>query len=159
MKNHIIFTYRYSIVTLFTKFHRPGVRPKGNTWITRVKERRGNDRISVCDQHVPINKTRDDKESGEIFRNKLTRKTKKTINLCLDLIHFGMRSTLISLDGEYYEYHGEEREEQGLAIGGYELEFLADLVAFYLFEKAKLNFRPSIYHGIYRDYGLVVSKG
>ena len=36
---------------------------------------------------------------------------------------------------------------------------MADLVASYLFEKPKLNFRPKIYHGIYRDDGLVVFKG
>ena len=60
-----------------------------------------------------------------------------------------MRPTLISFDGEYYEYHGGEREEQWLAIGGYESAFLAELAATYLFEKAKANFRPKIYHGIY----------
>ena len=70
-----------------------------------------------------------------------------------------MSSTLISFYREYYEYHGGEREEQGLAIGGYEYVFLADLVASYLFEKAPPIFRPTIYHGIYQDDGLVVFKG
>ena len=70
-----------------------------------------------------------------------------------------MNSTLISFNGEYYDYHGGEREEQGLAIVGYESAFLADLVASYLFKEAKANFRPTIYHGIYRDDGLVVFKG
>ena len=70
-----------------------------------------------------------------------------------------MSSTLISFDGEYYEYHGWEREEQGLEIGGYESVFLDDLVTSYLFEKAKFNFRPTIYHGIYQDDGLVIFKG
>ena len=93
------------------------------------------------------------------FARTLTRETKKTINLCLDLIHFGMRSTLISFDGDYYEYHGGEREQQGLVIGGYESAFLHDLVASYIFEKSKLNFRPTIYHGIYQDDGLVLFKG
>ena len=37
--------------------------------------------------------------------------------------------------------------------------FLAELVASYLFEKAKANFRPPIYHGIYIDSGLVVFEG
>ena len=32
---------------------------------------------------------------------KLTKETKKTINICLDLIHTRMISTLISFDGEY----------------------------------------------------------
>ena len=36
---------------------------------------------------------------------------------------------------------------------------MADLVASYLFEKSKANFSPTIYHGIYRDDGLVVFKG
>ena len=70
-----------------------------------------------------------------------------------------MSSTLISFDGEYYEYHGGEREEQWLTIGGYESAFLADLVASYIFEKAKANFRLTIYHGIYKDDRLVVFKG
>ena len=39
------------------------------------------------------------------FARKITKETKKTINLCLELIHFGMSFTLISFDGEYYEYH------------------------------------------------------
>ena len=69
-----------------------------------------------------------------------------------------MSSTLISLDGYYYEYHGGEREERGLEIGGYESEFLAGLVASCLFEKSKANFHPTTYHGIYRNDGLVVFK-
>ena len=44
-------------------------------------------------------------------------------------------------------------------IGGYKSKFLADLVASYLFEKAKAHFHPTIYHGIYRNDGLVVFKG
>ena len=60
---------------------------------------------------------------------------------------------------EYYEYHVGEREEQGLAIGRYESALLAYLVASYLFEKYKPILCPTIYHGIYRDDGLVVFKG
>ena len=99
------------------------------------------------------------KKAVRFFARKLTSEVKKTINLCLDLIQFGMSSTLISFDGEYYKYHRVEGEEQGLAIGGYESAFLADLVASYLFEKAKPIFCPKIYHGIYRDDRLVVFKG
>ena len=43
------------------------------------------------------------------FARKITKDTKKTINLFLELVHFGMSSTLISFDGEYYEYHRGER--------------------------------------------------
>ena len=70
-----------------------------------------------------------------------------------------MISTLISFDSEYYNYHGREREEQGLAIGGYESAFLASLVESCIFEKDKANFHPTTYHGIYRDEGLVVFTG
>ena len=77
----------------------------------------------------------------------------------MELIPKRMSSTLICFNVEYYEYHGGEKSEQGLAIGGYESAFLADLVASYLLEKAKAHFYPTIYHGIYRDDGLVVFKG
>ena len=99
------------------------------------------------------------KKAVRYFARTLTRETKKKINLFFDLIQFGMSSTLISLISEYYEYHGGEIKEQGLEIGGNESAFLVDLVASYLFEKAKPIFRPTIYHGIYRDGALVVFKG
>ena len=70
-----------------------------------------------------------------------------------------MRSTLISFDVEYYEYNGGEKEEQGLAIVGYELALLAELVASYLFEINKAILNPTTYHGIYLDDGLVVFNG
>ena len=70
-----------------------------------------------------------------------------------------MSSTLIYFDGKYYEYHGRIIEEQGLAIRGYKLECLDDLVASYLFDKSKANFCLTICHGIYRYDGLVVFKG
>ena len=40
-----------------------------------------------------------------------------------------------------------------VAIGGYESAFLADLVASYTFEKVRVHFHPTIYHGIYMDDG------
>ena len=69
------------------------------------------------------------KKAVRFFARTLTTATKKTINICLELIRFGMSSTLICFDGEYYEYHGGEKPEQGLEIGGYESAFLSDLVA------------------------------
>ena len=59
----------------------------------------------------PLIKLATIKKAVRYFARTLTRETKKTINLCLDLIQFGMSSTLISFDGEYYEYHrgGERR--------------------------------------------------
>ena len=99
------------------------------------------------------------KKAVRFSASKLTAETNKTINLCMYLVCFGMISILVSFDGEYYEYHGGEEEEKGLAIGGYESAFLANLFASYLFEKATGNFNPTTYHGIYIDDGLVVFTG
>ena len=69
------------------------------------------------------------KKAVNFFARTLTTATNKTINLCMEIIRFGMNSTLMCFDVEYYEYHRGEKEEQGLAIGGYESAFLADMVA------------------------------
>ena len=63
------------------------------------------------------------KKAVIFFSRTLTTATKKTIDICLELIRFGMSSTLIYFYGEYYEYHGGEKEEQGLAIGEREDSF------------------------------------
>ena len=57
----------------------------------------------------PLIKPSTIKKAVRFFASKLTAATKKNINLCLELIRFGMRSTLISSDGKYYEYHGGEK--------------------------------------------------
>ena len=43
-----------------------------------------------------------------LFTRKLTTATKKTINLCLEIIRFGTSSTLISFNAKYYKYHGDK---------------------------------------------------
>ena len=40
-----------------------------------------------------------------------------------------MSSTLISVNGYSYKYHGGEKKEQGVEIGEYESASLSDLVA------------------------------
>ena len=81
------------------------------------------------------------------------------MNPKLDLIHFRISSTLVFFDGKYYEYHGGEIKEQGLAIGGYESAFLANLVASYIFDKSRAFLNLTTYHVIYSYDGLVVFKG
>ena len=60
------------------------------------------------------------KKAVILFARKITASTKKSIKLCLYVIRFGVSSTLISFVIKYYGYHRIEKEEQGLAIGGYE---------------------------------------
>ena len=50
------------------------------------------------------------RKAVKCFARKLTSETKNTINLCLELIHFRMISTLDLFDGKYYKYHVRERE-------------------------------------------------
>ena len=90
----------------------------------------------------PLIKLSTKKKAVIFFARKIIVATKKTINICLVLICFGMRSTLISFDGEYYEHHGGKKEEQGLVIGEYESDFPADLVASCLFDESKTILNP-----------------
>ena len=79
---------------------------------------------------------------------------------CLELIKFGMASTLFSFQGQYYEYDGDQDpDERGLTIGGFESAWLADLVGAFILEKTQVHFEESVYAGIYRDDGLAVFLG
>ena len=75
---------------IFTLFNCPGLRPKreiGREEVTIVSV----DAINM----YPSIKLATIKKAVRFFARTLTTATKKTINLCLELIHFGMSSTLI----------------------------------------------------------------
>eukprot|EP00957_Ditylum_brightwellii_P001744 134325-Ditylum_brightwellii.AAC.1 len=90
---------------------------------------------------------------------------KEIIDLCMDIVQFGMKSTLIQFRGWYFVYKGTSKDEDLsdedvlLTIGAYESAFLADIVASYVFEKIKECFIESLYRGIYRDDELVAFVG
>ena len=71
-----------------------------------------------------------------------------------------MSNTLITFRDKYYKHGGScDPTKRGLTIGGYESAWLADLVAAWILENnEKLFRRTSIYHGIYRDDGLIIFK-
>eukprot|EP00957_Ditylum_brightwellii_P013944 1052227-Ditylum_brightwellii.AAC.1 len=87
------------------------------------------------------------------------------IDLCMDIMQFGMKSTLIQFRGRYFVYQGaakgKELSEEGvaLAIGAYELAFLAVIVASYVFEEMEECFERCVFRGIHRDDGLVAFVG
>eukprot|EP00957_Ditylum_brightwellii_P181570 13830514-Ditylum_brightwellii.AAC.1 len=76
-----------------------------------------------------------------------------------------MKSTLIQFKGKCYVYCRATNEEEvavkdvALAIGAYELAFLAKIVASYVFEKTEGCFEMSKYRGIYHNNGLVILTG
>ena len=82
---------------------------------------------------------------------------KETINMCMDIVQFGMKSTLIQFKGKYYVYKGAAKgkelseEDVALAIGAYEATFLADIVASYVFKETGEFLTKCAFRGIYRD--------
>ena len=100
------------------------------------------------------------KKAVQYYSKLLNKKEKKTIDNCLNLIQFGMSNTLITFKDEYYEHGGScDPTKRGLTIGGYESAWLANLVAAWILENnEKLFRRTSLYHGIYRDDGLIIFK-
>ena len=94
------------------------------------------------------------------FSKGVSKEEKVKIKHCLDMIKFGMSSTLITFIDKYYEYDGhKEVKDKGLTIGGYESAWLADLVGAYILKKTKHLFNHTRYHGIYRDDGFIVFIG
>eukprot|EP00957_Ditylum_brightwellii_P000349 26897-Ditylum_brightwellii.AAC.1 len=69
------------------------------------------------------------------YAKNLPATARETIDLCMDIIQFGMKSTLIQSRGRYYVYQraakGKELldKDVALAIGAYESAFLANIVA------------------------------
>eukprot|EP00957_Ditylum_brightwellii_P187620 14286863-Ditylum_brightwellii.AAC.1 len=84
---------------------------------------------------------------------------KRKVWKCTTLVKFGMKSTLFCFRDKYYKYKGAagasaDEEGIGLAIGGFESAWIANLVASYLLEMTEDHFTMTITKGIYRDDGL-----
>lgn len=100
------------------------------------------------------------RKAVQYFAKDLDADARERINVCLEMIKFGMGNTLLMFMDKYYEYAGdEETDERGLMIGGYESAWLADLVAGYVLECTSDHFKKTKLKGIYRDDGLVVFDG
>jgi len=78
------------------------------------------------------------------FSKDLPEEDQITIEHCLDLIKFGMQSTLLTFVDKCYEHDGDRNpEEKGLTIGGHESAWLADLVGAYILDNTKSHFRKT----------------
>ncbi len=79
-------------------------------------------------------------------------KEKATIRECLKMIAFGMGNTLLTFIDKYYENNSErEIQNKGLIIGGYELAWLANLVAAFVLKNCEDLFNDAIYNAVYND--------
>ena len=80
------------------------------------------------------------------------------INKCLDILQFSMGNTKATFQDKYYKYGVNANPNCcGLTIGGFELAFLADLEASYIFDKLNYLLERHVYFiGTYRDNELLV---
>eukprot|EP00957_Ditylum_brightwellii_P046072 3495582-Ditylum_brightwellii.AAC.1 len=83
----------------------------------------------------------------------------------MEIVKFGMKSTLIWFRDNYYQYNraagnnNVSDDDIGLAIEGYESAFLASIIVSYLFKMTDAHCSKAIVGEIYCDDGLVVFKG
>ena len=115
----------------------------------------GNNCFNICSSNVPFNKISSDEEIHFVLNKKLTKEPK--IHYCL--IAFGTSSTLLTFGEKYLEYSDKYIETKGLSIGGYEVTFLAGLVASCLFEECNNQSKEVPWKGIYICYGFLVFEG
>ena len=99
------------------------------------------------------------KKAISYFTRNLPKSKTSTVKLCLKLIAFGMSSTVLTFKEKYFEYGEKGIKTKGLAIGGYELAFLENLLASYLIEECNNQFKEILLKEIYRDHELLVFKG
>lgn len=101
------------------------------------------------------------KKAIKYYSSELNDHEAELVDTCLDLIRFGMSTTLITFVDKYYMYDGDlDVEERGLTIGGYESAWLADLVMSFLLETIDQSILDELkLFRIYRDDGLGVFKG
>ena len=94
------------------------------------------------------------------FSQHLSPTLQQTIEMCMQMIQFGMQSTYLIFQDNYYEYDGDQDPvNRGLTIGGFESAWLSDLVGAYIFLRTRVHFDGTKFKGIYRDDGLVVFDG
>jgi len=88
------------------------------------------------------------------FSKELPEEDQITIEHCLDLIKFGMQSTLLTFVDKCYECDGDgDPEEKGPTIGGCESAWLEDPVGAYVPDNIKSHFRKTKCYGLCRDDG------
>eukprot|EP00957_Ditylum_brightwellii_P095153 7247564-Ditylum_brightwellii.AAC.1 len=77
------------------------------------------------------------------YAKDLPAEPRETIDLCMDIVQFSMKSTLIQFKGRYFIYQGAAKgikildEDIAQAIGAYKSAFLADIMASYVFEETE----------------------
>jgi hypothetical protein len=101
------------------------------------------------------------KAAVQHFARQLPELHQEKVKRCLDILQFSMGNTIVSFQNKYYEYGvNPDPNRRDLTIGGFELAFLADLEATYIFEKLHHLLEAHVkYIGTYRDDEIIVFRG
>ena len=104
------------------------------------------------------------------FAKKIKGIERERLKTGLKLLKTGMSKQIVQFDGTYYKYKGNDPNDPGLTIGGYESAFGSDLVVSMLFDIIKpklftqiklhnsINPQKLILNEIYRDDGILITK-
>eukprot|EP00957_Ditylum_brightwellii_P144140 10981983-Ditylum_brightwellii.AAC.1 len=106
------------------------------------------------------------KQAFRHYTCNLLRKHKKTIETCIKMIAFRIKTTLIRYRDEYFIYKGVvgengsngDEDEKKIAIGGYESAFCADVGATYVYKMNESILNKLRYAGTYQDDGLTIFR-
>jgi hypothetical protein len=107
------------------------------------------------------------KQAIRYYAKDLSTTNRNIIERCIEMIAFGMKTTLVRFQDKYYNYKGvvgndmgtATDDDNGLAIGAYEAAFCADASATFVYEMCENIFDKMKYLGTYRDDGLTVFEG
>lgn len=100
------------------------------------------------------------RKAVEFYSQGLPLEEKKIVRKAMELVEWGMRSSLLTFDRKYFEYgRVEDLDDKGISIGAYEWAFFADLVANFAYSKTSNVFEAETWFmETYRDDGLQLWK-
>eukprot|EP00957_Ditylum_brightwellii_P131705 10045314-Ditylum_brightwellii.AAC.1 len=115
----------------------------------------------------PLTKLSLIKQAFCYYAKDLSTTNRNVIEQYIEMIAFGMKTALVQFQDKYYNYKGvvgndtEETidDDNGLAIGAYEVAFCTDTGATFVYEMCKNILGKMKYAGTYWDDGLTIFEG
>eukprot|EP00957_Ditylum_brightwellii_P014199 1069460-Ditylum_brightwellii.AAC.1 len=107
------------------------------------------------------------KQAFRYYAKDLSTTNRNIIKLCIEMVAFGMKTTLVQFQDNYYNYKGvvgndtetTNKDDNGLAIGAYEAAFCVDAGATFVYEMCENILDQMKYTGTYWDDGLTIFEG
>eukprot|EP00957_Ditylum_brightwellii_P092278 7025784-Ditylum_brightwellii.AAC.1 len=110
----------------------------------------------------PLTKLSLIKQAFWYYAQNLSKINRNVIEHCIEMIAFGMKTTLVQFQDKYYNYKGVVRndtekgskDDNGLVIGAFEAAFCVDKEATFVYEMCENIIGKIKYAGTYHDDGL-----